>query len=289
MIWSRASQASTSPVPARPVLDLSGPRLRRAFEHLVEAAEATGGIERYVGALALKASLFEEMLRRHDPADLSETEFCDLVAFVAPVRRRIGTWLATNDFTFMRGRIVALLKGFDDVATADARLEAFVAAFPADREHRWAKDLGAEILHFAAPNKYPLMARWIWDRKVGSGVLREIWHADDVDAVQIAVDDGLAMHLMLREELEGFLTDNGVFRDMVFYIDLLCAHIYAGYINDRGGQYLRADFCGDRVDGMLHTRRMLGLDAVDTESGRTRLKLIDGQAWVLSGMGRLTN
>ena len=93
----------------------------------------------------------------------------------------------------------------------------------------------------------------------------------------------------LREELEGFLTDNGVFRDMVFYIDLLCAHIYAGYINDRGGQYLRADFCGDRVDGMLHTRRMLGLDAVDTESGRTRLKLIDGQAWVLSGMGRLTN
>ncbi len=27
---------------------------------------------------------------------------------------------------------------------------------------------------------------------------------------------------------------------------------------------------------MLHTRRMLGLDAVDTETGRTRLRLIDG-------------
>ena len=34
---------------------------------------------------------------------------------------------------------------------------------------------------------------------------------------------------------------------------------------------------------MLHTRRMLGLDAVDTQSGRTRLKLIDGQAHVLGG------
>jgi hypothetical protein len=27
---------------------------------------------------------------------------------------------------------------------------------------------------------------------------------------------------------------------------------------------------------MLHTRRLLGLDAVDSETGRTRLKLLDG-------------
>ena len=60
------------------------------------------------------------------------------------------------------------------------------------------------------------------------------------------------------------------------------AHVYAAYINDRGGQYLRTDFSMEG-DPMLHTRRMLGLDAVDTETGRTRLRLIDGQAHFLGG------
>jgi hypothetical protein len=40
---------------------------------------------------------------------------------------------------------------------------------------------------------------------------------------------------------------------------------------------------------MAHTRRLLGLDAVDTESGRTRLKLIDGEAYVLGELRRLSS
>ena len=267
--------------PAKPVLDLSGPRLRRAFENLAESAEDSGGIERYVGALALKASLFEEVLGRGRVAELTETEFCDLAAFITPVRRRIGAWLGANDFASMRKRLTALLHGWSDIATTDARMATFVASFPADRAHRWARDLAAEVLHFSAPDRYPLMTRWIWDARVGSGVLREIWYADDVDAATIAADDNFATHRILREELEGFLHENGVFRELPFYVDLLAAHVYAGYINDRGGQYLRADFCGAASDAMAHTRRLLGLDAVDSESGRTRLKLIDGEAYVL--------
>ena len=120
-------------------------------------------------------------------------------------------------------------------------------------------------------------------------MLREIWHSDDGEPGTIAVDDNLATFLTLREELEGFLQSNGVFRDLPFYVDLLCAHIYAAYINDKGGQYLHADFCGGaKVDRMAHTRRLLGLDAVDTESGRTRLKLIDGEAYVLGDQRRLS-
>jgi hypothetical protein len=274
-------------VPAAPVLDLSGPRLRRAFENLVESAEETGGVERYVGALALKASLFEEVLGKGRVADLTETEFCDLAAFVTPVRRRIGAWLAANDFAVMRHRLVALLDGWSDVATADARVAAFVDGFPADRAHRWVRDLAAEVLHFTAPERYPLMTRWMWDARVGTGVLREIWHADDIDAAVIAADDGFATHRTLRQELEGFLHANGVFRDLAFYVDLLAAHVYAGYINDRGGHYLKADFCGNAADAMAHTRRLLGLDAVDSETGRTRLKLIDGEAYVLGDERRL--
>jgi hypothetical protein len=275
----RAAAAATAPV-----LDLSGPKLRRAFEHLCEAAEDSGGIERYVGALALKSSLFADLLGKGRVGALSEVEFCDLCAFVTPARRRVGTWLARNGMAAMRERLEALLDGWSDIATADARLAAFAASFPSDREHRWVRDLAAEVLHFTAPERYPLMTRWMWDSRVNTGVLREIWYGDNVEAAKIEVPDRLSTFATLRDELEGFLAANGVYRELPFYVDLLCAHIYAAYINDRGGQYLRADFTGNEHP-MAHTRRLLGLDAVDSETGRTRLKLSSGKSHVLGEAG----
>lgn len=275
---ARIGQNAVQAAPAGPVLDLSGPRLRRAFADLVANAEGTGGIERYVIALALKASLFEDLLGAH-AEDLTETEFLDLAAFIAPVRRKIGPWLGQFGFDRLHQEILRLL---DETGSVDARISRFCAAFPQDKAHRWVRDLAAEILHFTAPVRVPLMARWVWDARVGTGVLREIWHAEDVDQARIAVPDDLATFAMLRTELEGFLASEGVFRDLPFYADMLMAHVYAGYINDRGGQYLRSDFTTEG-DPMMHTRRMLGLDAVDTQTGRTRLRLIDGTAHVLGG------
>jgi hypothetical protein len=290
-MWAIGShKAKAVPAPARPVLDLSGPKLRRAFESLVESTEDTGGVERYVGALALKASLFEEVLGKGRVGELTEPEFYDLAAFITPVRRRIGVWLGRNGFAAMRKRLEVLLHGWSDPGTADERIAGFVASFPADREHRWARDLATEVLHFTAPDRYPLMTRWMWDARVNTGVLCGIWHCDDHGAPgTIAAGDGFATFAMLREELEGFLQANGVFRELAFYTDLLCAHVYAAYINDKGGQYLQADLCGGaKADAMAHTRRLLGLDAVDTDSGRTRLKLIDGEAYVLGELRRLS-
>jgi len=289
-MWPLGSHKAKAPAPARPVLDLSGPRLRAAFENLVESAENSGGVERYVGALALKASLFEEILGKGRVNELTETEFYDLASFITPVRRRIGAWVGKNGFAVLHERLRGLLDGWSDLSTADKRMSEFTAAFPQDRDHRWVRDLAAEVLHFTASDRYPLMTRWVWDARVNTGVLREIWHSDAVDGGAIAVGDGFATFAVLREELEGFLTGNGVFRDLPFYVDLLCAHVYAAYINDRGGQYLRGDFCGEgKNDSMAHTRRLLGLDAVDTESGRTRLKLIDGEAYVLGEQRRLSS
>jgi hypothetical protein len=57
------------------------------------------------------------------------------------------------------------------------------------------------------------------------------------------------------------------------------AQVYAGYIGERGGTYLRADFATPE-DPMLHTRRILGLDGVGP-SGRTKLKAVDGRAEVV--------
>lgn len=277
---------AAAPPPEAPVLDLSGPRLRRAFENLVESARPTGGIERYVTALMLKASLFEELLT-NGAADLTETELLDLCAFIAPVRRRIGAALAAQGFDSVRLAIAGLVAGINDTTDADERLAGFVAAFPADKAHRWTRDLGAEILHFSRPDAYPLMARWVWDARTGTGVLREIWHAEDVDAARIDAGNGIITFRTLMTELDGFLAGEGVFRDRHWYADLLMAHVYAAYINDRGGQYLRTDFTIEG-DPMLHTRRMLGLDAVDTETGRTRLRLIDGTAHHFGGAPALT-
>jgi len=214
--------------------------------------------------------------------DMNAHEFLDLAAFITSGRRRMTSSLGEESTERLRAAVVNLLAGWSDVSTADARLQKFIATFPQDRAHRWVRDLGAEILHFSAPDHYPLMTRWMWDARVGTGVLREIWHAEAMDVTPIDVDDSFATFAKLNEELTGFLAENGVFRDHAFYIDLLCAHVYAGYINDQGGQYLRSDFTDDS-DPMVHTRRMLGLDAIDTETGRTRLKLIDGTAHVLGG------
>lgn len=277
------------PTADRPVLDLSGPTLRRAMEHLVQSAEPSGGVERYVSALVLKSSLFQEVLGKGRIADLTLEEFRDLAAFVTPARRRIAPYLEEPEFTRLKARVTTLLEGWSDLDTADARLELFVRGFPEDKAHRWVRDLGAEILHYTAPDHYPLMTRWMWDRRVGTGVLREIWfRRDDGTEEDVAVDDGFATFSVLYEELGSFLAENGVFRDHVFYTDLLCAHVYADYINDQGGAYLKSDF-SEGVDPMLHTRRMLGLDAINTETGRTRLKLIDGDVHVMGAPSGLLN
>ncbi|MCB1389251.1 MAG: hypothetical protein KDK12_08970 [Rhodobacteraceae bacterium] len=265
------------------VLDLSGPRLRRAFEDLSASAEPTGGVSRYITALSLKSALFQELLGEGAVKDLTEEAFLDLAAFVAPVRRRIAAAIAEHGFERLRASLVRLLDGIALESRADDRIAVFCASFPSDKTHRWVRDLAAEAVHFTHPDRFPLMTRWVWDAKVGTGALREIWHADDVDAAEILAGDRQATFETLSAELNGFLAGEGVYRDLPFAVDLLLAHVYAGYINDRGGQYLRSDFTSD-TDPMHHTRRMLGLDAVDTETGRTRLRLIDGKPHVLGGL-----
>ncbi len=163
----------------------------------------------------------------------------------------------------------------------------FCEHFPVDKKHRWVRDLAVELLHNADPERVPLMNRWVWDVKANTGVIREIWHGDDVDHMSLQIPDNYGTYLMLREELSQFLSDNGFFRDVLFYVDVLCAQIYAQYICEQGGSYLRVDFSAPE-DPMQHTRRLLGLDGVRPGSGKTRLKAIDGEAFVIDD-SRLLN
>jgi hypothetical protein len=203
---------------------------------------------------------------------------------MAPVRRKVKDWIEPDTFPWLRTSLEALLDGADDTSDAEAvdqRIAKFCAAFPTDREHRWVRDLAAEVLHAVWPERYPLMTRWVWDRQSNSGVLREIWHGEDVDHMTIPIADTYPTFLVLREELSGFLASNGVFRDVLHYIDLLCAQIYSEYICEQGGVYLRTDFASE-MDATGFTWRMLGLDGINPRSGRTRVKLADGGNFVLA-------
>lgn len=262
----------------RPALELSGPKLALAFEMLTVRSEEHGGVERYVAALGLKSQMFRDAFADGACAlDLQTARM--LCAHMATVRRHVAFYLEPAHFEAWRTAVVELLDGADDTSTTDQRLADFVRRFPDDREHRWVRDLAAELLHNADAERYPLMMRWVWDAEANTGVLREIWYGPEVDNITIDVADGYETFLALREELAQFLTQNGVYRDLLFYVDLLTAQLYANYINEQGGVYLRTDFSIPE-DPMLHTRRLLGLDGV-APNGRMRLKALDGEAVIV--------
>jgi hypothetical protein len=261
----------------RPVLHLSGDAIRLSLQSVVSGSEEQGGIERYVDAVKLKSAMFQKALVDGAAENLELETFKGLCTFMATVRRRIGNWLTGDSFPDLHEGICEL---FIDDGDVDGRVAAFCARFPKDKRHRWVRDLAVELLHNADPERIPLMNRWVWDATANTGVLREIWHGDNVDHMTIEVGDGYGTFLMLREELSQFLADQGFFRDVLQYVDIVSAQIYAQYICEQGGSYLRADFSAPE-DPLQHTRRLLGLDGVRPGSGKTRLKSIDGEAFVI--------
>lgn len=244
----------------RPVLDLSGPALTMAIERLAMVCEETGGVEAYVEALRLKSEAFKKIFAEAGPEGPDAGEFAVLAGLMPTVRRRIGPWLEGDKFDEMRCAVMMLINGEHHELTVDERMAEFIVTFPIDKRHRWVKDLAAELLHALDIERYPLMCRWVWDVSSNTGVLREIWHGD-VDRVTIRVGDGYATHMMLREELATFLSQNGVFKDVPYYVDLVLAQVYSEYIAAQGGSYLRADF-SSAEDQIVYLRRLLGLDGV---------------------------
>lgn len=239
-------------------LELSGPALKAALEILIRNTENSGGIETYVEAINIKQDLFKEFFGRDELIALTPEKMAQIGKFLPTIRRRIGEYLEGDKFETLKFAIVELLDAKHDVKTVDSRIEKFCGHFPQDREHRWVKDLAAELLHNTNPEFYPMMQRWVWDEKVNSGVIREIWHGD-VDRMTIKVPDDYETFLSLRADLSQFLSQNGFYKNLPQYCDLLIAQIYAQYVAAQGGSYLRADFSSPE-DGVAHLRRLLGLD-----------------------------
>ena len=255
-------------------LELSGPALSGSLQRLVAGCEEAGGVEQYVRALEVKGALFRDLLGEGGAhaATLEPEALRTLCAFMPTVRRRIGPWLERPAYDALREDILGLLAAAPGGAI-DARLGAFGTRFCGGERPRWVRDLGAELLHQLDPERIPLMTRWVWDRATNTGVLREIWFG--AEGASIDVPDSQAAFLALREELSGFLGSHGVFRDVIHYVDLLCAQVYAEYICTQGGSYLRVDFSA-ADDPSPFTRRLLGLDGIKCGSHGARARNIDG-------------
>ena len=279
--WLTQRDVQPTPEPVR--LELSGPRLEASLARLTAGCELHGGIERYVEALKLKSTLFRDALgpNGEGTASLEPEAFKGLCTFMATVRRRIAPWLERPDFDAVREALSQLVTVIGNTAATDRALAAFPAGFVRGEPERWVRDLAAEVLHQLSPERFPLMNRWVWDTTTNTGVLREIWFGQEQDPAHIDVPDVYATYLTLREELSGFLTASGFFRDVIYYVDLLTAQVYAEYICEQGGSYLRTDFSAED-DPLQYTRRLLGLDGVRPGTRRTRLKTIDGKAFVLA-------
>lgn len=256
----------SAPELERPRLELSGPVLLSALERVAIGCEETGGLEAFVAALKVRAHVFKQTFEHAGEEGPDAATFTKLAALMPTVRRRIGPYLETGTFPAFRRAVLDLVTARHDPFEVDARVAAFCLCFPQNREHRWVRDLAAELLHALDPERYPLMCRWVWDARANTGVLREIWHGD-IDRQTLQVPDGYATFVMLREELAQFLAQNGVYKDVLTYVDLLQAQVYAEYISAQGGSYLRADF-SSAEDSIHHVRRLLGLDGVKTK--RTR-------------------
>jgi hypothetical protein len=257
----------------RPTLHLSGPKLRAALEQVIAAAEPVGGVERFASAVRLRSEVIRD--RVGDGTQLSWAAFDEVVVLMPTVRRRIGATVDALGWPAVQTAIIDLLCGAIAPGTADQRIAGFerlTVPQASPRMPRFPRDLAAELLHACYPEHYPLMTRWVWDAKANTGVVREIWHdtksgTDDVDHVLIDVPDTHDAFLVLREELSQFLAANGIFRDMLWYVDLLQAHIYAIYISAQGSVYLKADFAAEG-DPLEHTRRILGMDRIGGKRGQ---------------------
>lgn len=210
------SAASCAP-PA--VLHLSGPFLDQAMTSLDSAVGEFGGFDTIFDALAARANFIQIQLSEGAAELLSEQAFYDLTVFMPSVRRRIGAAIKELGFDHLRQGIVELIHNPGEMRTVDERLETFINRYPADRQHRWVRDLAAEMLHAVAPGVYPLMTRWVWDSSSNTGVLREIWHSDDGTVTRLDIPDGHATHLILRDELVGYLINRGIGSDPEFMVD----------------------------------------------------------------------
>lgn len=282
MLWFRkqpdAAAARDEIVPAELPLPLDAALFERHYAELHRLAEGDTGIEAYLESLAAKHRLFAEALAPGAMDGFGFEQLESLLEFVPSARRRVFPAVARLGEQGCRELVRALILG---PGALEQRMEAFVAAVPVPagegREAQKAAlklkralfDLAAELLHFNDPVRYPLMTRWVWDQAAESGALREfIRGADHMPHVELG--SAPAVFEGARKWLAERLAEQGLYRDVHFWIDMMQAQAYASYFRSVAEGVLSAEF-GRGGGPEEHLKRFLGID-VTRRDGRSRVK-----------------
>lgn len=245
---------------------------------LLHNVEDFGGIEAFLAALQAKHVFFERVLSQDALPGMTEETLEALLDTVFSARRRIYSDLIALGMPKISESIHALLYGPGELY---GRMEAFSHLILLDesagrevrkqagKNRRATFDFGAEMLHFRAPERYPLMTRWVWDQGTVSGALREFIRGNDTRS-EIPLGGSPEMFEGARAWLVTQLAEQGVYRDMPFWVDLVLAQAYTEYFRSLAEGMLSADF-GRGITPVEHVRKFLGIDAPIKE-GVTRVK-----------------
>jgi len=263
-----------APLSAHGMLKLDGARFSMHFSEFVSLADAGLGLQSYVEGLETKHRLFAAALEVPTRLDLATLE--TLLQTVFTARRKLYPLIEALGAGRFAERAQALLAS---EASVTERIAAFCDALPyppgEGRESRTqtrklrgaAQDFAAELLHFAQPQTYPLMTRWVWDAASASGALRELMAVPD-GAVHIDVPGAAEIFAAARGWLYERIAEQGIWRDRHWLADLVLAMAYVTYFRAMTGGVLGSDFTRSSTpDEQL--RKLLGFDAA---GGRSRVR-----------------
>ncbi len=240
-----------------------------------EVAEAardgeSEGLTSFVGSLMRKHEMFSRVLAEEAVGAMDQAAFDALVETVFTARRRLPRALEGAGLDLVVVAVRELLYG---TAALPERMAGFVETLHVGgaKERRAAWDLGAELLHYRDPVRYPLMSRWVWDVNTMTGALRELVRGNDTMRA-IPLDGSPETFEGVRREIAEFLATEGYYRDVPFLVDLLLAKAYSDYVQDlaRGVGVFAAEL-GARNDPLEFVAKMLGVDP-HRRRGQSRIK-----------------
>jgi hypothetical protein len=211
-------------------------------------------------------------------AELSMASVEALLETVFSARRRVYPSIESLGIDKAREYVRNLLYGkanlldrldqFSDVVVSDENADKETKKLIA-KNKRAAFDFGAELLHFNNPIKYPLMTRWVWDQNTVSGALREFIRGNDT-MPDVPLGNSPEMYEGARTWLATQLAEQGLYKDVHFWIDLVQAQAYAEYFRSMAEGMLSADF--GRASGPSdHIKKFLGIDA-PAKDGMSRVR-----------------
>ncbi len=256
-------------VPASLPINLDKGLLKQSFYELEAAFEGQQGLAALVNSLAEKTASFRRLLLE-DQQPLTDARMAHLVEQMFTARRKIWPVIEEQGAARVGEVMRDLLGGHGDLAQ---RMMRFEEALPATgKAKRVIRDMGAEVLHFSDPERYPLMTRWVWDQSTSSGAVREFIRGGDY-LTDFPFGESPEMFEGLRQWMREALLELGVYRDVPYMVDIILAHQYSQYVRAMAEGFLRSDF-GGQTDFTEQIRKLLGVE-VHRRMGGSRIKRDD--------------